>query len=142
MNPRPPAPPFVLHSKAPNHPQTPVQPPIVIDVQRLVEHMRVDFRAELQTFKADLLVAIRQEFQKVQAAAPVFHQTTTAGPVDHAALQRALSQSRREESEPLFVPSDLLAPREGTVEVKTSGEGTGSLDDAAEALKRMKRGKK
>lgn len=139
--------PFVRHSVAQQQPPTQgVQPPVVVDVQRLVEHLKADFRAELQVFKTELVAAIRQEFLASKPAVV----NVSSDPEEIAkVVRRALEQQggraapaqapmQEEDSPPIFMPSDLLAPREGTVAVKTSEEGSGALDAAAATLRKLK----
>lgn len=151
--------PFVKHSVATNQPQQ-ASPPIVMDVQRLIEHMKGDFRTELQAFKVELLTALQKELaDHRKALTKVKPEVEISTGLDEALLRRVIQQTIGErlalpspqwegtakpivpEERPLFVPSDLLAPREGTVAVHTSDEGAGNLDDASEALRKMKRGK-
>lgn len=135
------------------------QPPIVMDVQRLIEHMKADFRTELQAFKAELLAAVGAQLQALMTSTPApINTTVNASGMDpeivYQTIKRVMGEFERpgatsaprtdrvEAPPPLFVPSDLLAPREGTVAVHTSDEGAGDLGDATAALKKLKGNKK
>lgn len=148
--------PFVAHSGAagrnPVHQLPQPQPPIVVDVQRIIDHMKGDFRAEFQAFKVELLAAVRAELQDwnpptnqnisedlYQMVRKALKEVGTITNVVNSVATNSTSQNQ-----PLFVPSDLLAPREGSVSVNTKVEdqGTGNLDAAADMLRKVKRGQK
>jgi len=143
--------PFVKHSVSTGQlPQHHPQPPIVMDYQRLVEHMKADFHSELQTFKAELLSAVRAELQAFVQVAPVSNVSGATLEQIERTLKRVLDEMGPRESrtvdrtqpqkdQPLYVPSDLLAPMEGSVAVSKVSESAGNMDEASSTLRKVLR---
>ncbi len=145
MPPQRPQPPWVLRSiQSPPVPAS--HPPVVLDVQRVVEHMKADFQVELGGLRSEvaLLNSKLDDLRKLLAQQAEEIRLLFSNPPSLPAKQvasPAKDPSVREE--PVFFPSDLLTKNEGSVAVKTaSDENANTLDAATQMLRKVKRERK
>lgn len=134
-----------------------------MDIQGVIEHMKGEFRTEIGALKTEI-GSLQRDVQGIQLILRVIQDQLNAihlvqktqveismeirqqefspqAKSISGTIVRALDQLP-EESVPLFVPSDLLAPREGAVTVASETQNTDGLSEAAKLLGKVKKERK
>jgi hypothetical protein len=128
-----------------------------VDIESIIARVRNETANQMATQVAQIKSSLVEELRALLSAAQTPEEPSlpaNLGEVIASAVQQSLGNlsissgnvSLQEDDTPVFIPSKILNPEEGVgsveIEVQSSSSGSGSVEDAAEALKALKRKKK
>jgi len=129
-----------------------------VDIESIIARVRNETANQMATQVAQIKSSLVEELRILFAASQKPEEPSPLpadlGEVIAAAVQQSLGNlsissgniSLQEDDTPVFIPSKILNSEEGTgsveIKVQSSSSGAGSVEDAAEALKALKRKKK